>query len=238
MREIIFDTETTGLHPYPKDGNIADRIVEIGAIEIVNLKPTGRIFHKYINPERDIPADAFKIHGIDNKKIADSPVFAEIVDDWIAFIGDDSKLVAHNANFDIRFINAEISRCGKSAVDNNRVIDTLDMAKTKFPGQSNTLDALCDRFNINNAHRKYHGALLDSELLYEVYLELRGGRQQGFKLATPTKQALDPVSAPPPKKTRLKRTFPISDTERIAHKDFVQKNIKDSLWSKKALFDD
>ncbi len=231
MREIIFDTETTGFNPYPQNGAEPDRIVEIGAIEIFDLKPTGRTFHQYINPERHIPAEVVKIHGIDNDKVVDSPKFRDIVNDWIAFVGDESQLVAHNAKFDMRFINAELSWCGKTAIDNNRVVDSLDLAKTRFPGQSNSLDALCDRFGVNNAHREFHGALLDSELLYEVYVELRGGRQQGFALDTDADTEVENTS----QKTRPKRDFPIPEDELHAHEVFIQEKIKHALWTQKTI---
>ncbi len=231
MREIIFDTETTGLYPYAKHGMEPDRIVEMGAIEIIDLKPTGQVFHEYINPERDIPADAVKIHGIDNAKVSNSPKFRDIVEDWIAFIGDDSNLVAHNAKFDMDFINAELLWCGKKAIDNNRIIDSLDLAKSRFPGQKNTLDALCSRFGVNNAHRDFHGALLDSELLYEVYVELRGGRQQGFSLEMNTNN--NTIWQNKSQNTRPKRTFDVSEGELRTHAKFVQENIPDAIWLKK-----
>lgn len=238
MREIIFDTETTGLHPYPKDGLNADRIVEIGAIEIVDLKPTGRVFHKYINPERHIPQDAVNVHGIDDARVKDCPVFKDIVDEWLDFIGNDSTLVAHNASFDMGFINAELVACGKIAIPESRVVDTLEMARKRFPGQRNTLDALCKRFDISNDHRTLHGALLDSELLYDVYVELRGGRQQGFNLSadiTASSSNPSPVHTP---HNRPKRSFDVCEAELQAHKDFVRDSIADPLWEKHSLFKD
>ena len=184
MREIIFDTETTGFNPYSNQGDKNDRIVEIGAIEVIDLKPTGKVFHHYINPERSIPDEVVKIHGIDDEKVKDCPTFDKIAQKWLDFVGDDAKLVAHNAKFDMKFINAELIWAGKSGIQNERVVDTLPMARQTFPGQQATLDALCKNFSIDNSARTYHGALLDSELLLDVYIELRGGKQRGFELAS------------------------------------------------------
>ena len=177
MREIVLDTETTGLDP--ENG---DRIVEIGAVELFNHVPTGRTFHHYINPERPMAEEAFQIHGLGDAFLADKPRFAEIAAEFVAFMGD-SRLVAHNAAFDFRFLNAELARCGVQAIAWERVVDTLALARQKFPGSPCSLDALCRRFAIDNSARTLHGALLDSEILAEVYLELVGGRQPGFTLA-------------------------------------------------------
>jgi DNA polymerase-3 subunit epsilon len=175
MREIVLDTETTGMDPV--DG---DRLVEIGCLELVNHLPTGRTYHQYINPERDMPAEAVAVHGLTSAFLSDKPTFGEIVGDFLDFIGDDSTLVIHNAAFDMKFLNAELKQFGFPSIEWKRVIDTLDMARRKFPGSPANLDALCRRFNIDNSNRTLHGALLDSELLAEVYMELMGGRQHGL----------------------------------------------------------
>lgn len=177
MREIIFDTETTGLSH--KDG---DRVIEIGAVELVNRFPTGKTFHMFINPEnREVHPDALKVHGISNEFLKDKPVFSAIMDAFLEFFGE-GNLVAHNADFDTGFLNAELARCGHPGIDPTRVIDTLQIARRKFPGQRNSLDALCARFAVDNSHREKHGALLDSELLAEVYIELLGGKQATLTL--------------------------------------------------------
>jgi DNA polymerase-3 subunit epsilon len=172
MREIVFDTETTGLDPLG-----GDRLVEIGCIELVNRFPTGKVFHKYLNPERDMPEAAFKVHGLSVEFLQGKPRFAEVAEELVAFIGDDGMLVAHNALFDLGFLNAELKRAGKGEVSRDRLVDTLMLARRKHPGGSNRLDDLCERYRIDNSRRTKHGALLDAELLAEVYLELLGARQ-------------------------------------------------------------
>jgi DNA polymerase III subunit epsilon len=179
MREIIFDTETTGLSPIS-----GDRLVEIGCIEMENLFPTGRVFHKYVNPERDMPKEAFEVHGLSSDFLSDKPVFAAIADELHAFLSG-AKLVAHNASFDMGFINAEFERVRKPAFSMDVVVDTVQLARRKFPGAKVSLDALCDRFGIDRSRRSRHGALLDAEFLAEVYSELLGGKQ--------TALGLDPV---------------------------------------------
>jgi DNA polymerase-3 subunit epsilon len=174
MREIVFDTETTGLDP--KEGH---RLVEIGCIEILHQIPTGQVFHRYLNPERDMPTEAFQVHGLSADFLADKPVFAAIADDFLTFIGD-ARLVAHNAEFDIRFINSELMPHNKPAIGMERVVDTLALARRRHPGQPNSLDALCARYGVDNARRTKHGALLDAEILAEVYAELTGGRQSSL----------------------------------------------------------
>jgi DNA polymerase-3 subunit epsilon len=171
VREIVLDTETTGLDPYR-----GDRMVEIGCVELLNRIPSGQTFHRYVNPQRDMPDEAFAVHGLSSEFLKDKPLFAEVADDLIAFIGD-APLVAHNASFDLTFINAELERAGKPAVGRDRVIDTLLLARRKHPGSPNRLDDLCARYSIDSSRRVKHGALLDAELLAEVYLELVGGRQ-------------------------------------------------------------
>lgn len=175
-RLVSLDTETTGLDP-----ETGDRIVEIGCVELVNHMPTGRKLHLYINPERDVPAEAFKVHGLSNEFLDDKPVFAEVVDEFIDFIGD-ARLVIHNAEFDMKFINAELVSAGKDALPKNRAIDTLRMAREKFPGAAASLNALCRKFEIPLDNRVLHGALLDAELLGDVWLGLNGGRQHGMSL--------------------------------------------------------
>lgn len=171
MREIVMDTETTGLSP--NDGH---RIVEIGCVELLNHVPTGKVYHQYINPQRDMPNEAFEVHGLSAERLSKEPLFADIADAFIAFIGD-AKLVIHNASFDMKFLNAELKWANKPQLEWERAVDTLAIARRKFPGAQASLDALCRRFNIDNSARELHGALLDSEILADVYLELIGGRQ-------------------------------------------------------------
>ena len=171
MREIVLDTETTGLDPAT-----GDRLVEIGAVELFNHVATGNTYHVYINPERSMPAEAQAVHGLSEQFLKDKPVFSAVVDDFLAFLGD-SQLIIHNASFDMAFINAELGYVGRQSLDNGRVIDTLAIARKKFPMAPVSLDALCKRFNVDTSRRTKHGALLDSELLAQVYLELVGGRQ-------------------------------------------------------------
>lgn len=231
MREIVFDTETTGFDP-----DSGDRIVEIGAIELINHLPSGAKFHKYINPERSMPADAFAVHGLGDDFLADKPKFAEIAQDWADFIGDDGILIAHNASFDMKFINFELTRAGQSAVPWNRVCDSLALARKKFPGAQNSLDALCRRFGVDNAGRTLHGALLDSELLAEVYLELIGGRQPGLVLDQPATGDADDASATQNAASgpRARRAAPLpprlTAEEAAAHEAFVADLGEDALW--------
>ncbi|MFN3470491.1 MAG: DNA polymerase III subunit epsilon [Novosphingobium sp.] len=177
MREIVFDTETTGLDP--KSG---DRLVEIGCIEMVNRVPTGAVFHRYFNPERDMPAEAEAVHGLSITFLSDKPKFAEEADAFLDFIGD-SPMVAHNAGFDFGFINHELELCGRAPVSRERMVDTVAIARRKHPGAKLSLDALCSRYGIDRSHRTRHGALLDAELLAQLYVELQGGRQIGLELA-------------------------------------------------------
>ena len=177
MREIVLDTETTGLDP-----NRGDRLVEIGCVEIINRFVTGRNFQAYLNPERPMSPDAFAVHGLSDAFLADKPLFAEIIDDFLAFIGDDI-LVIHNASFDMGFINAELKRAKRAPLSSERVIDTLTLARRRHPGAQNSLDALCTRYRIDNSKRTKHGALMDSEILAEVYAELCGGKQSSLELA-------------------------------------------------------
>ena len=189
IREIVFDTETTGLDPIT-----GDRLVEIGCVELLNSIPTGDVFHRYINPERDVSAEAFRVHGLSREFLSDKPKFAEIAAEFVAFIGD-AKLVAHNADFDFKFVNAELRRANRELLLQERIVDTLALARRKHPGSPNSLDALCSRYGIDNSRRTKHGALLDAEILAEVYLELCGGRQTALMLAAsgPRKIELQPV---------------------------------------------
>ena len=181
MREIVLDTETTGLDPLR-----GDRLVEIGCIEIFNRMPTGQTFHRYINPERDMPAEAFAVHGLSTEFLASKPLFAEVVEEFLEFIGD-APLVIHNASFDISFINAELDRIKRQPIPRDRLVDTLLLARRKHPGVSNRLDDLCSRYAIDNSRRTKHGALLDAELLAEVYIDLIGARQSQLILASETR---------------------------------------------------
>ncbi len=177
MREIVLDTETTGTDPAA-----GDRVIAIGCVELVNHVPTGRTYHVYLNPERAVSAGAQGVHGLSNAFLADKPVFAAVADELLAFIGD-GRLVIHNAGFDIAFLNAEFARTGHPALGLQGVIDTLSLARRKHPGASNSLEALCARYGIDNSHRTKHGALLDAEILAEVYIELIGGKQADLGLA-------------------------------------------------------
>lgn len=225
MREIVFDTETTGFKFAE-----GDRLVEIGCVELVNRVETGRTFHRYVHPERDMPVEAFNVHGLSAAFLADKPVFAAIVADLLDFIGD-APLVAHNAGFDFAFLNGELGACGFPAIcHRTRMVDTLQIARGKLPGAKHTLDALCNRYGIDRSHRVVHGALLDAQLLAQVYVELMGGRQIGLGLA-PTAIVADtgPVVAAAPRKSRPPRVFAASEGELAAHAAFM-KGIPDALW--------
>ncbi len=228
MREIVLDTETTGLDP--KTG---DRIVEIGAIELKGHVPTGNTYHQYINPERVMPKDAFEVHGLGDEFLADKPVFKTIAQAFIDFIGD-AKLVIHNAAFDMKFINAELTWAGQPKIEWERAIDTLAIARKKFPGSPASLDALCRRFGIDNSARTLHGALLDSEILAEVYLELIGGRQPDFGLSVAS-EAQSGADADPSKKLG-KRPNPLppllTNEEKAAHDAFVSAMGENALWKR------
>ena len=230
MREIVLDTETTGFDPAA-----GDRIVEIGAVELYNHMPTGKVYHQYINPERDMPQDAFAVHGLSEEFLSDKPVFAAIVDAFLAFVGD-AKLVIHNASFDMKFLNAELGWANKPRLPMDQAIDTLEIARRKFPGAQNSLDALCRRFSVDNSAREKHGALLDSELLAEVYLELVGGRQPDFMLSGQSKPGKDLVSTISDSWKPKKRPVPLpprlSDEERDRHAAFVEGLGDNVLWKK------
>lgn len=226
MREIVLDTETTGFDP-----ETGDRIVEIGAVELDRHVPTGRTYHQYINPERDMPQEAFEVHGLGNEFLADKPKFAEIGQAFLDFVGD-AKLVIHNAAFDMKFLNAELGWINLPLIPYDRAIDTLLIARKKFPGSPASLDALCRRFAIDNSARTLHGALLDSEILAEVYLELIGGRQPDFGLSQGTtmqSNTSDTTWIIPPRPRAL--SSKITEKERAAHKLFVEKLGDDAIWS-------
>jgi len=227
MREIVLDTETTGLDPLT-----GDRIVEIGAVELVNHVPTGRTWHRYVNPERAMPAEAFAVHGLSDDFLRPQPVFAAIADDFLGFV-EEARLVIHNAAFDMKFLNAELKRLRKPILPMGRALDTLDLARRRFPGAQNSLDALCRRFGIDNAGRTLHGALLDSQLLAEVYLELIGGRQPGLTLSivggTDRGSDAGPASwTPPPRPRRLPPR--LTEAEAEAHARFIEELGPDALW--------
>jgi len=224
-REIVLDTETTGFDP-----RTGDRLIEVGCIELVDLLPTGRTFHRFVNPERLIPPDAIRVHGITDEKVRDAPKFHEVVDDLMEFIGD-AQMIAHNAAFDRNFIDFEYHRCGRPITGEARWIDTLQLAQKRFPGMPNSLDALCKRFKISLVERTLHGALIDARLLAEVYLELKGGKERVLDLSgarvggaaaavavtTYAPRALAPRSTP---------------EEQAAHLAFLKANLKDhSLWA-------
>ncbi|MBR3662757.1 MAG: DNA polymerase III subunit epsilon [Alphaproteobacteria bacterium] len=228
MREICFDTETTGI--YPENG---DRLVEIGAVELINHLPTGKIFHKYINPQRDVPEEVVKIHGLTNEFLADKPVFADIAQEWIDFIGEDGIFVAHNAEFDMRFINFELKKLGYETYEWDRVVDTLAIARNQFPGARNNLDALCKRFNIDNSARTFHGALLDAQLLSEVYLQLLGIDEPSINFMSEEKNNQTHENVVFDKSRILKsRNFSLSAEELEQHKNFIDTKIKDAIWNK------
>ena len=224
MREIVLDTETTGFDP--NDGH---RVVEIGCLELHNHVPTGRTYHQYLNPERDMPAEAQAVHGLTEAFLKDKPIFAEVVDAFVEFIGTDATLVIHNAEFDLKFLNAELLRIGYKGLGTHAVVDTVTMARKMFPGQPANLDALCRRFKIDNSNRTLHGALLDAQLLADVYLELRGGRQQGLELL---ESAVAEASIVAASQVRQTRHFTLSDADRLAHDALVAKLGDQAVWKK------
>jgi DNA polymerase-3 subunit epsilon len=214
MREIVLDTETTGLDP-----NAGHRVIEIGCIELVNHIPTGATYHQYVNPERAMPDEAFAVHGLSEAFLVGHPVFAAVAPAFLAFIGD-ARLVIHNAGFDLKFLNAELERLEHASIPTTRAIDTVQMARQRFPGAQASLDALCRRFEIDNSSRDKHGALLDAELLSLVYLELIGGRQPGLELATESRAARSaaPAASRP---LRPARPHAPSPEEEAAHAQLV-----------------
>lgn len=220
LREIVLDTETTGLDP-----DQGHRIVEVAALELVNHLPTGKTFHSYINPERDMPEEAFRVHGLSAEFLADNPVFAEVLEPLLEFLAD-SPLVIHNAGFDLRFLAAELVRHGREPLPPSRAVDTLLLAQRRFPGAPNSLDALCRRFSVDNAARTLHGALLDCELLAEVYLHLLGGRQTMLGLERSGGRG---AAAPAFRPVRPPRPHAPSAEELAAHAAFIAK-LDDPVW--------
>lgn len=226
MREIIFDTETTGLDPQS-----GDRMVEIGCVEMVNRVETGRTFHAYFNPDRSMPAAAEAVHGLSEAFLADKPRFGERADELLEFIAD-SPLVAHNAGFDFGFLNAELAFCGREPVSRDRMVDTVAIARVRHPGAKLSLDALCSRYGVDRSHRTKHGALLDAELLAQVYVELTGGRQIGLELAADVTETLVATVATVVRERPFRPARPhrASETELAAHAAFME-TIKSPLWT-------
>ena len=227
MREIVFDTETTGLNPAG-----GDRMVEIGCVEMFNRIETGKHFHAYFNPERLMPSDAEAVHGLTNIFLSDKPLFSDRVEELLEFIGD-SPLVAHNAAFDFSFLNFELERCGRPIVCGSRMVDTLTLARTRHPGAKHSLDALCVRFGIDRSHRVKHAALLDAQLLAQVYVELTGGRQIGLSLGTATAgtQAETVLMSRAERVVRPPRPHQPSEEERTRHRGFIAK-LTSPLWER------
>jgi DNA polymerase III subunit epsilon len=229
MREICLDTETTGLDP-----RSGDRIVEVACVEIINKIRTGKFFHKYINPQRDMPEGAFKVHGLSTEFLQDKPLFADIADEFLDFIKGDI-LVIHNASFDLKFLNHELSLLNKEPLDKSNVADSLLIARKKFPGSPNSLDALCKRFNVDLSKREKHGALLDTELLVDVYVELMGGAQAGLSFGDQKNDDFDEEKAVVFEFNKLKeslpkRDFPVSEEDLNKHLEFIQNNLKGNFW--------
>src|ERR1700761_3366411 len=225
MREIVLDTETTGLDP-----DAGHRVIEIGCVELVDHFPTGRNFQRYLNPERDMPPDAQRIHGITSEFLNDKPFFAAVVEEFLEFIGD-APLVIHNASFDLKFLNSELHRVKRPPIPLARAIDTIDIAKSKLPGARYSLDELCKRFSIDLTSRTLHGALLDSQLTAQVYQELLGGRQKALLLTPQDEATVVSVT-----EVRIARTRPeplasrVTEIEIAAHTAFVEKELKEAVW--------
>jgi DNA polymerase III subunit epsilon len=230
LREVVFDTETTGFDPMS-----GDRLVEIGCVELMDGVPTGRTYHQLVNPERDIPAGAMAVHGITNEQVASAPLFGAIVEAFLEFIADD-PLVAHNADFDFKFIDWELKLIDRPPLARTRMVDTLAIAKKLYPGGRNSLDALATRLGVDTSARVKHGALIDSFILADVYLEMRGGKQRGFDLAASNAPAPDSPQAPAAtlhRPHRAPRAYAASPAEQEAHAAFVAK-IKESIWAEYA----
>jgi len=225
VREVVFDTETTGLDPIG-----GDRVIEIAAIEIIDDKLTDKIFHVYINPQRDVPDSAFRIHGISREFLNDKPIFIDIIDNFINFIGND-PIIAHNAEFDLKFINEELRRARRPSLENNLVIDTLVLARQKHPGAANSLDALCARYGIDRSRRTKHGALIDTEILAEVYLELKCGRQKSLSFSV-QKEARK-IEHGGLQTIRIKTLIPeVNADEVLRHQEYI------GIWNGKALWEE
>jgi len=223
MRQIVMDTETTGFEP--TEGH---RVIEIAGIELINLMPTGAFYHVMVDPERDIPADATRVHGFTSADVEGKPKFADIADAMLGFFGD-ADIIAHNASFDFKHLDAELERCGRAPLDPAKMVDTLALARERFPGMPNSLDALCRRYGIDLSARTSHNALLDVKLLAQVYLELKGGRQPGLVLAATEarRAAMGSVETAIP---RTPRPIQVSEAQAAAHAEFVAKKVKDALW--------
>ncbi len=226
MREIVFDTETTGL-----DAVNGDRLIEIGCVELFNHIPTGETFHVYINPQRPVHPDALAIHGLSNDFLSDKPLFEEVADSFVAFLRD-SPLIAHNATFDRGFINMELARCGRAEIPDDRFLDTLLIARRRHPGSPNSLDALCARYNIDNSARTRHGALLDSEILADVYIELIGGRQTAFALSTGPVAEHGPTAGKPAGCRPEPLPPRLTESDRLRHREFVEGLGENALWKR------
>lgn len=225
-REVVFDTETTGFD-YAK----GDRLVEIGAVELINHIPTGVTYHQYINPEREVPEEVVKVHGLTYEFLKDFPTFDKVAKEWLDFVGD-AVLVAHNASFDMNFVNYELKQIGLPEMGWDKCVDTLEIARLLFPGARCSLDALCKRFEIDNSSRTFHGALLDAQLLAEVYLELLGGKEPSLLLdAKKEKKQAAAVIDTGAKSYREPRLFPVSKEELARHNEFLEAKIKDALWN-------
>ncbi len=223
MREIVLDTETTGLDP-----DTGDRIVEIGCVELINHLPTGKTYHQYLNPERSMSEEVIAVHGLTEQFLSDKPKFAEIADEFLAFMGDEDTIVIHNAPFDMKFLNHELKKAGKPLLSYDRVLDTLVMARQKYPGSRVNLNELCKRFSVDSSRRTVHGALLDSELLADVYLAMILDKELKFVQNVEKKEKIN-LSTNVSRETLSPRTFEISAQELAAHADFVGK-IKNNLW--------
>lgn len=224
MREIVLDTETTGFEPAT-----GDRLVEVGCVELINHIPTGATFHRYCNPDRDMPESAFKVHGLSSDFLADKPRFHEIVDDFLDFVGD-APLVIHNARFDIKFLDFELGKAGRAALGMERAVDTLQLAMRKHPGARNSLDALCERYGIDNSRRTRHGALLDAEILAEVYGELTGGRQTALLLAGEERAARGPAASAAVAARGAALKGLITAQEEAAHGAFIARLGDKAIW--------
>jgi len=223
MREIVFDTETTGL-----SFSNGDRLVEIGCVELINRVETGLTFHAYFHPERPMAPEAQAIHGLSDAFLADKPLFEHLCDDVLDFLGD-SPLIAHNASFDFGFLNGELKRIGRGPISLERMIDTVAMARSRHPGAKHSLDALCTRFGIDRSHRVLHGALLDAQLLAQVYVELTGGRQIGLTLVADPVTETIPITLTVPSVSRPQRVFAISQDETDRHRKFME-SVNNPLW--------
>lgn len=226
LREIVLDTETTGLDPAT-----GDRLVEIGCVELINLIPSGQTFHAYVDPERDVPEEAFRVHGLSTEFLKGKPKFAEVADDFLRFIGED-RLVIHNAEFDIKFLNAELARLTRTGLKMDRVTNTLALARRKHPGASNSLDALCARYRIDNSRRTKHGALLDSEILAEVYAELLGGRQSHLVLSEAQAIVIDQGATNLARGRDVELPPTVNADELAAHGKFIEKLGEKAIWQR------